>query len=89
VSGINIVLAAHYPVVSAGAILLLALGIRRRSRAAALLLFLATLAPASIKLTVGALHTGDLPAFLLAAVYGRGLVGTLQHHRLTRRRGGA
>jgi hypothetical protein len=74
-TGVNIVLAAHYPLVSAGAILGLAYGIRRGSRAAALLLFLATLTPAAIKLVVGALHLTDLPAFPLAALYLRGFVG--------------
>jgi hypothetical protein len=81
-SGVNLVLAAHYPLVSALAILLLAFGIRGGSRAAALLLFVATLTPAAIKLVVGMLHLADLPAFPLAALYLRGLVGTVRHHRL-------
>jgi hypothetical protein len=80
-TGINIVLAAHYPLVSALAILLLAYGIRRGSRAAALLLVLATVAPATIKLAVGALHLADLPAFPLAAAYLRGFVATLRLRR--------
>jgi hypothetical protein len=80
-TGHNIVLAAHYPLVSAAAILLLALGIRRGSRAAALLLVIATLTPASIKVVVGALHAADLPAFPLALLYARGLAGTVQLHR--------
>jgi hypothetical protein len=80
-TGVNIVLAAHYPLVSAVAILLLAWGIRRGSRAAALLLFLATLSPATIKLFIGALHLTDLPAFALAALYLRGFVGTLVFRR--------
>jgi hypothetical protein len=88
-TGVNIVLAAHYPLVSALAILLLAYGIRRGSRAAALLLFLATLTPAAIKLVVGALHLADLPAIPLAALYLRGFVGTLRHHRLRRQRPGS
>jgi hypothetical protein len=83
-TGVNIVLAAHYPLVSALAILLLAWGIRRGSRAAALLLFLATLAPVTIKLLIGALHYADLPAIPLAALYLRGLVGTVRQHRLRR-----
>jgi hypothetical protein len=81
-SGVNLVLAAHYPLVSALAILLLAFGVRRGSRAAALLLFLATLTPAAIKLVIGMLHLADLPAFPLAALYLRGLLGTLRRHRL-------
>jgi hypothetical protein len=81
-SGVNLVLAAHYPLVSALAILLLAFGIRRGSRAAALLLFLATLTPAAIKIVVGMLHLADLPAFPLAALYLRGFAGTVRQHRL-------
>jgi hypothetical protein len=80
-TGHNLVLSAHYPLVSAAAILLLALGIRRGMRAAALLLLLATITPAAIKALVGALHTADLPAFPLAALYARGLVGTVQARR--------
>jgi hypothetical protein len=87
-TGVNIVLAAHYPLVSAAAILLLAYGIRRGSRAAALLLFLATLTPAAIKLAVGALHLADLPAFPLAALYLRGFAGSVRHHRLRRQQPG-
>jgi hypothetical protein len=83
-TGVNIVLAAHYPLVSAVAILLLAYGTGRGSRAAALLLFLATVTPAAIKLVVGALHLADLPAFPLAAVYLRGFMGTVRYHRLRR-----
>jgi hypothetical protein len=84
-TGHNVVLAAHYPLLSAAAILLLAVGIRRRSRTAALLLFLAALTPAAVKLLLGALHASDLPAFPLAFLYGRGLIGTLRHRRAARR----
>ena len=80
-TGHNIVLSAHYPLLSAAAILLLALGIRRGSRAASLILLLATLTPAANKLVVGALHASDLPAFPLAVLYARGLVGTAQAHQ--------
>lgn len=80
-TGHNVVLAAHYPFVSALAILVLAVGVRRRSRIAAALLFIAVLTPALIKLIVGALHMADLPAFPLAALYVRGFVGTLRLHR--------
>jgi hypothetical protein len=83
-TGHNVVLAAHYPLVSAGAVLLLAFGVRRGSRIAAVLLLVAVLTPASIKLVVGALHPGDLPAFPLAVLYARGLAGTLHWHRLQR-----
>jgi hypothetical protein len=79
---INIVLAAHYPVASAGAVLLLGMGVRRRSRVAAFLLLAAALTPALIKLALGALHTADLPAFPLAVLYARGFMGTLRYHRL-------
>jgi hypothetical protein len=77
-TGVNIVLAAHYPVVSAAAILALGYGVRRGSRVAALLLLLAAVTPALIKLAVGALHPADLPAFPLAALYARGLWGTIR-----------
>lgn len=87
-SGVNIVLAAHYPLASAVAILLLALGIRRGMRTAALLLFLATATPAAIKLVVGVLHLADLPAIPLAAVYLRGFVATVRQHRLRRAQAG-
>jgi hypothetical protein len=80
-TGVNIVLAAHYPLVSALAILLLAYGIRRGSGMAALLLFLATVTPAAVKLGLGALHLADLPAFPLAAVYLRGVVGAVRLRR--------
>jgi hypothetical protein len=83
-TGTNIVLAAHYPLLSAVAILLLALGVRRGSRVAALLLFAAALTPALIKLILGVLHATDLPAFPLAALYGRGLIGTVRRQRLRR-----
>jgi hypothetical protein len=83
-TGVNIVLAAHYPLVSALAILLLAYGIRRGSRVAAFLLFLAAITPAAIKLVLGVLHLADLPAFPLAALYLRGFLGTLQYHRRRR-----
>jgi hypothetical protein len=83
-TGHNIVLAAHYPLLSAAAILLLALGIRRGIRTAALLLALATITPAAIKAAVGALHAADLPAFPLAIIYARGLVGTVQARRQRR-----
>lgn len=81
-TGTNLVLAAHYPVLSAGAVLLLGLGIRRRSRVAALLLLVAAATPALIKLALGALHPGDLLAFPLAVLYARGLLGTLRYHQL-------
>jgi hypothetical protein len=84
VTGVNIVLAAHYPLVSAGAVLLLGVAVRRRSRAAAFLLLAAVLTPATIKLLLGALHPADLPAFALAVLYGRGFIGTLEYHRLRR-----
>jgi hypothetical protein len=80
-TGVNIVLAAHYPLWSAAAILVLGMGIRRRSRVAALLLLAAALSPALIKLTLGVLHLADLPAFPLAFLYGRGLVGAVRYHR--------
>jgi hypothetical protein len=83
-TGRNIVLAAHYPLVSAAAIVILAYGIRRGSRAAALLLLLATVTPAGIKLLLGVLHPLDLPAFPLAAVYLLGFAGTVRLHRLRR-----
>lgn len=85
-TGHNIVLSAHHPMLSAAAILLLALGARRGSRAALLILLLATITPAAIKLVVGALHAADLPAFPLAALYARGLVGTVQARRPARAR---
>jgi hypothetical protein len=77
-TGQNVVLAAHYPLLSAAAILLLALGIRRGSRIAAMLLFLAAVTPASVKLALGMLHPADLPAFPLALLYARGFIGTMQ-----------
>jgi hypothetical protein len=80
-TGVNIVLAAHYPVASAAAVLLLGVGVRRRSRVAAFTLFAAALTPALIKLFLGALHPADLPAFPLAALYARGFIGTLRYHR--------
>jgi hypothetical protein len=83
-TGEKIVLSAHYPLASALAILLLAYGIRRGSRAAALLLLLATISPAATKLVVGTLHPADLPAFPLAALYLRGLLGTVRQHRSSR-----
>jgi len=88
-TGVNIVLAAHYPLLSALAILLLAFGIRRGSRAAALLLFLAAITPAAIKLALGVLHPADLPAFALGALYLRGFVGAWDRHRLRSREVGA
>jgi hypothetical protein len=83
-TGQNIVLAAHYPLLSAAAIVALALGIRRGSRVAALLLLLAAATPAVIKMALGVLHAADLPAFPLALLYARGLVGTVQMHRAGR-----
>jgi hypothetical protein len=80
-TGVNLVLAAHYPLASAAAVLLLGEGVRRRSRLAAFLLFAAALAPALIKVILGALHPTDLPAFPLAFLYGRGFLGTLRYHR--------
>jgi 8-oxo-dGTP diphosphatase len=85
-TGVNIVLAAHYPLVSAGAILLLGFGIRRRSRVAAAVLLVAAITPALIKLALGALHPADLPAFPLAILYARGLVGTVTLSRRGGRR---
>jgi hypothetical protein len=79
---VNVLLAAHYPVLSAAAILGLGYAMRRGSRAAALLLVIAVLTPALTKLALGALHLTDLPAFPLAALYGRGLLGTLHRHAL-------
>jgi hypothetical protein len=79
---VNLGLAAHYPLASAGAILLLGFGIRRRSRVAAAVLLVAAITPALIKLALGALHPADLPAFPLAILYARGLVGAVRHHRL-------
>jgi hypothetical protein len=81
-TGVNIVLSAHYPLVSAVAILFLAYGTGRGSRTAALLLFLATATPVTIKLILGALHAADLPAFPLAALYLRGFLGTVRFQRL-------
>jgi hypothetical protein len=81
-TGVNIVLSAHYPLVSAGAILLLAYGTGRGIRTAAMLLFLATVTPITVKLVLGALHPSDLPALPLAALYLRGFVGTVGFHRL-------
>jgi hypothetical protein len=81
-TGVNVVLAAHLPLASAAAILVLALGIRRGSRIAALLLFMAAFTPAAIKLGIGMLQPADLPAFPLAGLYLRGFVGTLRRHRL-------
>jgi hypothetical protein len=85
-TGVNIVLAAHYPLVSALAILLLAYGIRRGSRVAALLLFLATITPASVKLVLGVLHLADLPASPLAVIYLRGFIGTVRQTLRFRRK---
>lgn len=77
-TGVNLVLAAHYPVLSAGAILGLGYAVRRGSRLAALLLVAAVATPALIKLVLGAIHPTDLPAFPLAALYARGFLGTLR-----------
>lgn len=81
-TGVNIVLAAHYPLASAAAILLLGLGIRRRSRVAAAVLLVAAITPALIKLALGALHPADLAAFPLAFLYARGLAGAVRYHRI-------
>ena len=80
-TGRNVALAAHYPLASALAVLVLALGIRQGSRVAAVLLFVAALAPALVKLALGALHPADLAAFVLGPVYGLGAVGTFRARR--------
>jgi hypothetical protein len=81
-TGVNIVLAAHYPLASAGAVLLLGFAVRARSRVAAAVLLVAAITPALIKLALGMLHLADLPAFPLAFLYARGLVGAVRHHRI-------
>lgn len=80
VTGRNIVLAAQYPLVSAAAIITLALFVRQRSRTAAFLLFVAVLTPATLKLFLGTVHV-DVAAFVLAAVYGHGFLGTVRYRR--------
>jgi hypothetical protein len=80
-TGVNIGLAAHYPLASAAAVLLLGFGVRQRSRVAAALLLAAALSPALIKLVVGAFHAADLAAFPLSAMYARGLIGTVRVRR--------
>lgn len=80
-TGINIGLAAHYPLLSAAAVLFLGAGIRRGSRAAALLLLLAAATPAMIKLILGALHVADAAAVPLSMMYARGLAGTIRLNR--------
>jgi len=87
-TGRNLVLSAHYPLLSALVLLLLAFGVRRGSRTAALLLFVGVLTPALIKLLAGVLDATDIPAFPLAALYGRGVAGAFRRHRLLKRRPG-
>ncbi|HSJ23905.1 MAG TPA: hypothetical protein VK929_04410 [Longimicrobiales bacterium] len=77
-TGLNVGLAAHYPLLSAGAVFLLGLGIRRGSRVAALLLLLAAATPAVIKLMLGVLHATDAAALPLSIMYARGLAGTIR-----------
>jgi pimeloyl-ACP methyl ester carboxylesterase len=79
-TGRNIVLAAQYPLASAAAIIALALFVRQRSRTAAFLLFVAVLTPATLKLFLGTVHV-DVAAFVLAAVYGHGFIGTVRYRR--------
>jgi hypothetical protein len=78
VAGRNILLSAHYPLVSALAVLVLALGVRRGSRVAAVILFVGVLAPSAIKLAAGVLQPVDIAAFPLAAVYGLGVAGSFR-----------
>jgi hypothetical protein len=85
-TGRNLLLSAHYPLVSALAVLLLALGVRRGSRAAAVLLTAGVLAPSLIKLLLGALQPVDLPAFPLAALYALGTVATFRSQRVRKGR---
>jgi hypothetical protein len=59
---------------------LLAVGVRHRSRVAAFLLFAGVLTPAAIKLLVGTPQV-DAPALLLAAIYGRGFLALLGSRR--------
>lgn len=80
-TGRNVALAAHYPLASALAVLVLALGIRQGSRVAAVLLFVAAVTPALVKLALGALHPADLAAFVLGPVYALGMVGTFRARR--------
>lgn len=79
-TGHNIVLAARYPLVSAVVIIALALFVRQRSRTAAFLLFAAVVTPATLKLFLGTVHV-DVAAFVLAAVYGHGFLGTVRYRR--------
>jgi hypothetical protein len=84
-TGRNILLSAHYPLVSALAVLLLALAVRRGSLAAAVLLFLGVLAPPVVKLMAGVLQPEDVPGLPLAAVYGFGVAGTFRRRRARKR----
>lgn len=79
-TGRNIVLAAQYPLLSAAIIILLALCVRQGSRVAAFLMFAAVLTPAVLKLFLGTTHV-DVAAFVLAAIYGHGFLGTLRYRR--------
>ena len=78
-TGRNVVLSAHYPLVSAAVVVFLALCIRQGSRLAAFVLFAGVLAPAVVKLAVGGFPV-EWVAFLLAAVYLHGFLGTLRYH---------
>jgi hypothetical protein len=81
-TGRSIVLSAHYPLVSAAVVVFLALCVRQGSRLAAFILFAGVLAPAVVKLAMGG-YPVEWVAFLLAAVYGHGFLGTLRHHAAT------
>lgn len=81
-TGRNVALAAHYPLASALAVLILALGVRRGSRVAALVLFVGAMAPPLVKLTLGAIHPVDLAGFVLGPLYGLGLAGTVRARRV-------
>jgi hypothetical protein len=78
-TGRNIVLAAHYPLISAAVVVFLALCVRQGSRLAAFVLFAGVLAPAVVKLAAGG-YPVEWVAFVLAAVYGHGFLGTLRYH---------
>ena len=80
-TGRNIALAAHLPLASAAAVLVLALWMRRGSPVAAVLLFVAAVTPALVKLALGVLHPADLAAFVLGPLYGLGMVGTFRARR--------
>lgn len=78
-TGRNVVLSAHYPLVSAAVVVFLALCLRQGSRLAAFVLFAGVLAPAVVKLVLGGFAV-EWVAFLLAAVYLHGFLGTLRYH---------